>query len=227
MVDRKFVEAAEAWAREAGEDLIALHHADRLYSSGYSDNVKRLVPLIVKARAALSAEKAEESDYKHEAYMQRRRADMLSETLTTMHWMIDDVASAAGVSHGVDEPVLNSGSVLRWILEHRKEPALSAAKPEEPFDDDSRSPAEYGEPAPTASAQGETPTLEECRRVGNSAANGWDGHSESAIDLACDAVRALCLSRAPSSSACMHRFSSNPGMYDTQHRYCEICGVAE
>jgi hypothetical protein len=24
-----------------------------------------------------------------------------------------------------------------------------------------------------------------------------------------------------------HRFESNPGMYDTQHRYCAICGVAE
>jgi len=26
---------------------------------------------------------------------------------------------------------------------------------------------------------------------------------------------------------CQHRFTANPGMYDTSHPYCEICGVAE
>lgn len=35
------------------------------------------------------------------------------------------------------------------------------------------------------------------------------------------------LERLKSQGACDHRFESDPGMYDTLHRYCTKCGRAE
>lgn len=42
----------------------------------------------------------------------------------------------------------------------------------------------------------------------------------------CDDIRALKDLRT-GEGPCDHRFESNPGMYDTSHRYCAKCGRAE
>lgn len=49
------VEACERWAGCDGCDLIEMHRNGKLADSGYSDSVKRLVPLIVEARAAIKS----------------------------------------------------------------------------------------------------------------------------------------------------------------------------
>ncbi len=55
----------------------------------------------------------------------------------------------------------------------------------------------------------------------------WTLEAQKEADEWSGMTRPVTLRTASAEDACSHAYESNPGMYDTQHRYCTKCGRAE
>ena len=168
---------------------------------------------------------APQPSVEYDLYMATNRAAILSETIDSLHKMIETLAAEAGESHGVDEPVQNCAAVSRALAARdESQPSveeLARKIAARIYGDD----GQYVEPQhhawqaaevalaalsampaseatqPEREAQGEPPTIEECRSVFDEACENALKNprlSRRAADYeGVAAGRTLCLSRAP------------------------------